>query len=771
MDILALLTLDGTLMVNRTTSWQCLLAPTDAVAAGAISALCWSPDGRQLALGHRRGGLSILDVEAGALVSRTCYSDHMVHNSCISLMFWARQVTAKGTGVPAGYRGRVEQHLTAARHPYFSARDCESDGPIPLTLLVTGDDAGAIILSINGLFPIVRMQLSGPAAVAVTCCTSGDLRTLYMWVQTVDGPKLESYELGFLATDQTEVLPLIETYLKACVLLQTAEKARETASKAWDDALLPLDRKLALYTSDLRQWSAGKTGPCPSARAEFLALVRRGVAGSATAHFLEDILVEPSLSRMHNAVETAANSVESILSNRLLASSRLLCHYAGELVASCRLGYAGFEPNQVGLNLGLCRKLLSTAEGLVLATQDVVSSIRRAHLALSGLFRWFKIIHTMGTTMKKTFHANERADIVKLQLKFQDQQDMATLLETRPVDDLGILSKTEELLGCSLKDSLNNSVTKQVGESGDTICRSPDYSDPKDVATAIRAVLETERLEEANLSGVDSPPSGTLPLHSTSSHAVDVSDDDSSVVIHKWLGAVGVAMDKVFEETRSRLATTVRAISSTEFPTEVLNDGRHQRRCSFTAHIPDICDKSMATAADHDSLEGVSALIQANSRTLWLLKSKHHDSIRFWLGLRTSNDTSIVQAQFYASEQGNFSKNAHRIAVLARRREHVDEIWLIDGNSMLDQYGAQQSSFQSKALCMVKNVANWSYALHHSAPIRCLQSNDIRKFSLFRPRSCHFCVSGCRGVACVLADPSFLTLYDLEDQQSDSAEN
>ena len=148
-----------------------------------------------------------------------------------------------------------------------------------------------------------------------------------------------------------------------------------------------------------------------------------------------------------------------------------LCHYAGELVASCRLGYAGFEPNQVGLNLGLCRKLLSTAEGLVLATQDVVSSIRRAHLALSGLFRWFKIIHTMGTTMKKTFHASERADIVKLQLKFQDQQDMATLLETRPVDDLGILSKTEELLGCSLKDSLNNSVTKQVGESGDTICR------------------------------------------------------------------------------------------------------------------------------------------------------------------------------------------------------------------------------------------------------------------------------------------------------------
>jgi hypothetical protein len=95
-----------------------------------------------------------------------------------------------------------------------------------------------------------------------------------MWVQTVDGPRLESYELGFLATDQSEVLPVIETYLKAFVLLKTAEKARETASKAWDDALLPLDRKLALYTSDLRQQSAGNTRPCPSARAEFLALVK-----------------------------------------------------------------------------------------------------------------------------------------------------------------------------------------------------------------------------------------------------------------------------------------------------------------------------------------------------------------------------------------------------------------------------------------------------------------------------------------------------------------
>ena len=75
----------------------------------------------------------------------------------------------------------------------------------PLTLLVTSDEDGALILSVSGLFPVVRIQLQGPAAVAVECCASGDLRTLHVWVQTVEGPKLETYDMEFLATRQSEV--------------------------------------------------------------------------------------------------------------------------------------------------------------------------------------------------------------------------------------------------------------------------------------------------------------------------------------------------------------------------------------------------------------------------------------------------------------------------------------------------------------------------------------------------------------------------------------
>ena len=93
MDIVALVTRDGTLVVNRTTSWQRLMTSADTVAAGAISALCWSPDGRRLAVGHCQGALSIFDVETGALAyGSTCRAEGIGHDHRISLMWWAKQI-------------------------------------------------------------------------------------------------------------------------------------------------------------------------------------------------------------------------------------------------------------------------------------------------------------------------------------------------------------------------------------------------------------------------------------------------------------------------------------------------------------------------------------------------------------------------------------------------------------------------------------------------------------------------------------------------------
>jgi WD40 repeat protein len=94
MDIVALVTRDGALVMYRTTSWQRLMAPTELLATGAISALCWSPDGQQLAVGHVQGALTIFDIEAEKLVegAKVCWGKDVEHAHKISLMWWAQQV-------------------------------------------------------------------------------------------------------------------------------------------------------------------------------------------------------------------------------------------------------------------------------------------------------------------------------------------------------------------------------------------------------------------------------------------------------------------------------------------------------------------------------------------------------------------------------------------------------------------------------------------------------------------------------------------------------
>jgi hypothetical protein len=143
-------------------------------------------------------------------------------------MWWVKQVCAstyrsnknianfESAELTAGYLGRGERLLNApdildalaastTSASIVEPLGCVPEAQQPLTLLVTGDEDGILILSVGGLFPVARLQLNGVAAVAVACCTSGDLRTLFVWVQTLDGPKLETYDMEFLATHQREV--------------------------------------------------------------------------------------------------------------------------------------------------------------------------------------------------------------------------------------------------------------------------------------------------------------------------------------------------------------------------------------------------------------------------------------------------------------------------------------------------------------------------------------------------------------------------------------
>mmetsp|Transcript_20389 Transcript_20389/g.60791 ORF Transcript_20389/g.60791 Transcript_20389/m.60791 type:complete len:235 (+) Transcript_20389:2064-2768(+) len=226
-------------------------------------------------------------------------------------------------------------------------------------------------------------------------------------------------------------------------------------------------------------------------------------------------------------------------------------------------------------------------------------------------------------------------------------------------------------------------------------------------------------------------------------------------------------MNAIFANTRGALAKTVKYRSSAQFPAERLQEIRLQDRVSFNAHLPDPSMVQPQGAFARDCLEHISALIQATPTTLWLLRSLRHDAIRIWLGLRAPEDTRIIQASFYANEQGIYCKNSHRIVVLAQRNGSPDEIWLIDETALLQAFEAQQGEPQSGTACFVNQILDWSHEIHSSAPSKQIKLDELRILSLIRSRSSRLFVSGCRGVACVLAEPNFLSLYDLEDFDTD----
>lgn len=161
-----------------------------------MTALCWRPDGKQLAAGHANGGISILNVETGDVIS-----DNKVHYASIATLQWSDQAepAAAAVAAPAGLSnlgGKTAHHpagqLLAPQHsmlphqrfkrlfapPELSPHPTSSTEPLPdpydmcmeaagvaawpaeragLSLLCAGDARGHISLWLQGQVQIAEV--------------------------------------------------------------------------------------------------------------------------------------------------------------------------------------------------------------------------------------------------------------------------------------------------------------------------------------------------------------------------------------------------------------------------------------------------------------------------------------------------------------------------------------------------------------------------------------------------------------------------------------
>lgn len=298
MDIIAYVTNDGTLLLHRTTSWQRLMPPIEVSPDGAITAMCWSPNGRNLATGHANGMLRVLEVEqidsesqvealggTGALSS-------LELRSRIDVMVWSvfldtsrlpttdpwELCRVQGAKLASAYLERGDALLPLPKQPLGEGiirrtsefRDLYNGLGEPhldiehISLLASIDATGQALLSIEGQFTVAQVDISHTFPMGAphfpahkeahkTAVLSANLGRLMVWGHATHQSSAldddESTSHGRLSTlvidaieySKLELVPCAKQYFNCSSLLETARDALATARQKYHHVLAHFD--------------------------------------------------------------------------------------------------------------------------------------------------------------------------------------------------------------------------------------------------------------------------------------------------------------------------------------------------------------------------------------------------------------------------------------------------------------------------------------------------------------------------------------------------
>lgn len=488
MDLFAATGGNEKVLIRRTVSWQNVASWT--LTGKSSVALCWSPDGKSLALGHSDGSLVIVEVEAG--MRDHDEDEHLMiagqgDHTTISAMHWAHVGTPHPNWTLTEEDLEREQEWTLTKSfldrsahflppsAYHLGEHTETTPSLvarplcarPLTALFVATQVHQIHVHIHARFTLGPLTtLTTPIAM----CASHDLSHL---VVRHDKGRLTIFHIPTLAKDRYYWQQVASLHANITAHLASIQRSKSQVLQSWKAALSPLEQKLAHVRSTL-----SKYGISTPLNTILLRCIVIGTADESTASALDQAFTsvhmnDQLLVRMEKTLKGAVANVESIARSGLLAPCRSLIYDVTQLVGLGNQGGGGDGGGWV--------VLLESTRALYMSIELWLHQLVDARGRLQDLITWLRgtVAHTKakGTatdSVQQENSKNRRPAHVVI-------QGMVTYLgnENRESDSI-----TEMLIGLDITGKLDD---KRLEISPAT---------NQDRTTASTVLAETVRLVE-----------------------------------------------------------------------------------------------------------------------------------------------------------------------------------------------------------------------------------------------------------------------------------
>ncbi|CAM6129711.1 unnamed protein product [Calypogeia fissa] len=421
-DLLAMVTKDHQLVVHRL-NWQRLWAVTPDLK---VTAICWRPDGKALAVGHNNGSIAIHDVENGDVVRKT-----QTHQVAVQCLYWAEesQTVVGSEDNVFIYEDRTHRFFPPppkappmpGTAPSFdmsnvlgsnmedlegnSLKGTTRDVKHRLDILCSGDRDGLICLSAFGVFPIGKLGMRDLTirelgtvdssscqlldAYALQVSLSNDLRRMTVVCSgsstsevghAIEGTRdpgiyCISVNTALLGNRRKELRQVALQASSVEELVDVLQTSLAVMEKHWSEAIDSFKEKINGFSKLISEHGSNATP-----KDEFLGLLTWGYASPALQQFLAVSLGEAGLKRLSKSIDTAARELHNIIAEHMQATAEIITFRLGELRGlsrwKARLGCVGLEEALLDGALEHAGMLLVQLERLLHIISDTTGGFR-----------------------------------------------------------------------------------------------------------------------------------------------------------------------------------------------------------------------------------------------------------------------------------------------------------------------------------------------------------------------------------------------------------